>query len=123
MKRDAIDFFAVDPHHADMHTRLCNWARFVAVRFTPGQHPMWRPSISNSRQWHYPEPREEVDTLDGLEVERRVGSLPPKYREALRWAYVWRTGPAKIKRTLGVTSEGLMQILRDARQMLVERMA
>ena len=65
----------------------------------------------------------DLPALDGLELERRVGALPPKYREVLRWAYVWRTGPAKIKRTLGVTSEGLMQILRDARQMLVERMA
>lgn len=119
MRRDDIDFFTVEPHQLAMHERLCNWARYVAVRYTPQQHPMWRQSISNSRQWHVPEPREEVDGLDAMRVEKVVGKLPVPHREALRWCYVWRTGPGKARRNLGVTNEGLKLLVRDGRQMLI----
>jgi DNA-directed RNA polymerase specialized sigma24 family protein len=123
LKRDTIDFFLVEAHQIAIHERLCNWARYVAVRFTPAQHPMWRQSQSGSRQWHYPEPREEIDALDGMALERAISKLPVAHREALRWHYVWRTGPAKIRRLLGVTNGGLQKLVRDGRQMLMNRQA
>lgn len=121
MKRDNIDFFVVEPHQADIHERLCNWARWVSVRPVPGQHPMWRQSRSNSRQWHQPEPRHEVNTLDAALIEKAVGALPVAHREAIRWQYVWRNGPAKVRRKLGVTDAGLQKLVRDGRQMLMNR--
>lgn len=123
MKRDNIDFFIVEPHQIAIHDRLCNWARYVGVKFIPGQHPMWRQSMSNSRQWHMPEPRQEVDSLDGMKLERAVAALPMSYREALRWHYIWRTSPSKIRRLLGVTNDGLAKLVRDGRQMLINRMS
>lgn len=122
MRRDMIDFFVVEPHQLGMHDRLLNWARYVAVRKHGwAQHPMWRQGKSNTRQWHSPEVRDEIDQLDGLKLERAVGLLPIPHREAIRWHYVWKTGPAKIRRSLGVTNEGLMKLVRDARQMLLNR--
>ena len=122
MKREMmIDFFLVESHQLPIHDRLLNWARYVEVRHPSWQSPMWRQGKSNSRQWHSPIVNDTVDQLDGLKIERAVGLLPIPHREALRWNYVWRTGPAKPRRALGVTNEGLMKLVRDARQMLINR--
>jgi DNA-directed RNA polymerase specialized sigma24 family protein len=104
-----------------MHERLLNWARYVAVRYSPNQHPMWKQGKSGSRQWHAPEIRDAIDQLDGLKIERAVGLLPIPHREAIRWHYVHKTGPTKIRRTLAVTNEGLMKLVNDARAMLRNR--
>jgi len=121
MIRDYIDFHAVEPHQLAMHDRLLNWARYVRVRRVMWQAPIWRLGRSGSRQWHSPEPREEVDILDGHALEKAVGALPEKHREAIRWSYVWRTTPAHARRALGVTSDTLCRLVTDGRAMLINR--
>jgi DNA-directed RNA polymerase specialized sigma24 family protein len=121
LKRDYVDFFLVPDNQLEMHARLLNWARYVTPGWSASQHPMWRQGKSNSRQWHSPVVREDVDQLDGFKIERAVGLLPIPHREAIRWHYVHRSGPMKIRRQLGVTAEGLMKLVNDARAMLRNR--
>lgn len=122
LKRDLIDFFVIEPHQLAIHRRLENWARTVV----PGakgskQHPMWAKSRSNARQWHPPEIRDAVDLLDGHKMEKAVAALPIPHREALRWSYVWQDGPLHQARKLGTTRDGLLKLVRDGRQMLINR--
>lgn len=124
MKRDLIDFFIVEDHQLAMHGRLENWARCVSVRWVSGaQHPMWAKSRSNARQWHSPDLLEPTDALDGHKIEKAVAQLPHQHRDALRWNYVFRGGPLHAARKLGVTKDGLLKLVRDGRQMLINRKA
>jgi hypothetical protein len=122
MRRDLIDFFVVEPHQIAMHERLENWALTVEVWRTQGRgHPMWAKSRSNSRQWHEPSLRAPANTLEGHAMEKAVAALPPPNRDALRWQYVWKGGPLHMARKLGVTKEGLFKLVKDGRQMLINR--
>lgn len=119
MMRDYIDYHYVEPHQLAIHERLLNWANWVRVRRGAYVHPMWRQGRSNSRQWHTPEPRVEVDLIDAQAVEKAVGHLPRGHADSLRWHYVWCTSPAQARRNLGVSNEGLQRLVRDGRQMLI----
>jgi hypothetical protein len=122
MKRDFIDFFYIEAHQLAIHQRLENWARTVEVwRGRGRQHPMWLKSRSKTRQWHEPDLRPPTDTLDGHVMEKAVAALPIPHRDALRWNYVHKGGPLHQARKQGVTKEGLMTLVRDARQMLINR--
>ena len=117
-----VDFFRVEDHQQEIHARLLNWARWVSVRPGTHQHPMWRQGKSNTRQWHQPEPRESVDLIDGMRIEKAVSQLPDKHRESLRWWYVWKTSPNRAMRNLGVNADGLSLLVRTGRQMLLNRL-
>ena len=122
MKREPIDYFTVYAEHEAIHARLENWAQCVRVgRFRTKPHPMWANSRSNARQWHAPEPRPTMDPLDGQRMEKAVYTLPEPNREAIRWSYVYQTGPVKACRALGVTAEGLAELVHQGRDMLVSR--
>lgn len=123
MRRDdLIDFFYVEPHQLGIHSRLENWSRWVSIRFEAGKaHPMWAKSRSNARQWHAPDLREPTDILDAQAMEKAVTLLPTKNRDAIRWNYVTRCGPLHMARRLGVSKTGLSQLVRDGRQMLMNR--
>jgi DNA-directed RNA polymerase specialized sigma24 family protein len=123
MKRDLIDFFLVEPHQLAMHERLENWSRWVEHRARIGgkMSPMWANFRSNSRQWHEPELKPQTSELDGQAMEKAVAQLPHKHRDAIRWNYVWKGGPLHMARKLAVSKDGLMQLVRDARQMLINR--
>lgn len=115
---EPVDFHAVDPSHEVIHKRLENWARYVEVRGARWVAPIWKMGKSNGRQWHTPELRPEVDTLDGHKMEKAVGALPEKHREAIRWSYYYRDSPARKARQLAVTYEGLATLVRNGRSML-----
>jgi len=122
MIRDYIDFHAVPDAQLAMHDRLLNWERYVRVhRVGWPQAAIWRLGKPNGRQWHTPELREEVNTLDGGHMEKAVRALPDKHRDALRWHYVWRTTPSHARRVLGVTSDTLRVLVVDGRSMLMNR--
>lgn len=123
MKREAIDFFVVESHQLEIHDRLLNWARWVRPRHQHWEHPMWKQGRSNARQWHQPVVGEGIDPLDGQRVEKAVSALPVAYRTAIRWCYVKCDSPHKIRRELAVTADGLLKLIRDARQMLLNREA
>jgi hypothetical protein len=121
MRRDLPDFFYVEESHLAIHDRLLNWARYVQVRGSHWQAPIWKLGRSNGRQWHQPEIKDHINTLDGHVIEKAVGLLPDSHKQAIRWCYVWKSGPARIKRILGVSDDGLMRLVRDGRAMLKNR--
>ena len=124
MRRDDIDFFIIADRHLAIHERLVNWSRYVRPPESSKAQtgPIWKLGKSNGRQWHEPVISTPVDSLDGHRIEKAISQLPEKHREAIRWSYVHRwILPHKVQRSLGVTREGLMELIVDARSMLVNR--
>jgi len=122
MKTKTVDFHHVEEHHKDMDKRLHNWARWVKHRAPSWVSPMFRQARSNAWQWHTPEVRETCDVLDAQKLEKEIGKLPAKHREAIRWHYVFPVAPYKMQKALGVTERGLFDLVRDWRQMLSNRL-
>jgi DNA-directed RNA polymerase specialized sigma24 family protein len=121
--RETVDYCHVQPQHEAIHERLVNWARWVKVRPQGWPtHPMWRKALT-SKQWdaspHIPNP---VNTLDAVEMEKTVSTLPEKHRAAVRWSYVHAGNPVAMARTLGVSKQGLADLVEAARSMLNNRM-
>ena len=122
MKRDAIDFHVIPEKQQAIHARLENWERWVRVRphgwFT---HLMWRNSRT-SRQWEVsPYIGVPVNTIDAMLIEKAVSALPVKHREAVRWWYVYRRDPVAVARNLGVSKQGLADLVEAGRTMLKNR--
>ena len=65
--------------------------------------------------------RNPIITLDGMVLEKAVYKLPSLHCSALRWFYVYRYSEQKFRREAGLTRDGLVQVLKDARQMLINR--
>ena len=123
MKRDAIDFHVIPESQQAIHSRLENWRRWVIVRPHGWQvAPMFRMYQSKARQWHAPVIQTPVDTLDALRVEKAVAALPEKHREAVRWWYVYRRDPVAMARNLGVSKQGLADLVDAGRTMLQDRL-
>ncbi len=61
-------------------------------------------------------------TIDAALMEQAVYALPEKHREAVRWWYVYRRNPAAMARSLGVSKQGLADLVGDGRTMLQNRL-
>ena len=118
----SIDFDYVPSNQAEIDKRLVNWERWVKVR-PHGWHtaPMFRQAQSNSRQWHPPEIKDPVNSLDALEVENAVSALPDKHKMALRWFYVYKGSPVAMARALAVSKQGLADLVEAGRTLLKNR--
>ena len=116
------DYHHVSPEHAEIHARCENRARYVAVHKPRRISPIWKLGKSNGRCWELPKVNTPVDQEDGKTVEETVRLLIPNQREALRWQYYWRTKPAGVCRQLGITHEGLYNLVNEARTQLVRKL-
>lgn len=120
--QDTVDYNHVKPEHEAVHERLSNWARWVRVRPHGWQTaPMFRMYQSKSRQWHAPDIQEPIDTLDAVLLEKAVSALPVKHRDAIRWSYVHCGNPVAMARELGVSKQGLADLVDSGRTMLQNR--
>lgn len=123
MKREDVDYFLVPDGQLAIHEKLEAWARWVRVRPTGWQvAPMFRQYRSKAWQWHERELKPETNIPEALEMERQVSQLPEKNRTAVRWCYVMADSPIRMARELGVSKAGLLELISDARRMLVNRM-
>jgi DNA-directed RNA polymerase specialized sigma24 family protein len=116
----SVDFNHVEEKHAEIHRRLEEWAIWVKPRSASWVQPMFR-QFRSADVWVAPEARGFVDAIAAQAVEKAVTALPDAHRSAVQWCYVFRTGPLKMCRALGVNREGLAMLVRDGRQMLVNR--
>jgi hypothetical protein len=125
MNRDPhVDYFLVSDHHLAIHARLEQWARWVRVRPHGWQTaPMFRQYRSHAWQWEAPEVRVQPNIPQALEMEKAVSLLPAKNRDAIRWCYVWQSGPVAEARRLGVSKQGLCDLIAGGRSMLNNRVA
>lgn len=123
MRREPwVDYFSVRPEHEAIDARLQSWARWVRVRPHGWQTaPMFRQYRSHAWQWHERVPRTPVNVLEAVEMEKAVSALPDKHRAAIRFCYVWCGSPGAFARVLGVSKAGLLQLIEEGRQMLVNR--
>jgi DNA-directed RNA polymerase specialized sigma24 family protein len=77
--------------------------------------------LYRSDNWERPTDRAVVDHADARKIATGVAMLPQPHREALQWNYIYGGSPTKARKRLGVTSDGLMLLIRDGRQMLINR--
>jgi hypothetical protein len=120
LKRDRfIDFFYVAPHQQDIHKRLENWARSCFSGGGGGASPMFR--LYRPDNYERTEASMPVDQKDANLIAKGVAFLPGPHRMALQWNYLQGGSPAKARRKIGCTLEGLMQYIGDGRQMLINR--
>ncbi len=117
--REIVDFNHVATEHEAIHARLENWAKWLRPRVSGWHtHPMWRNSRT-SKQWEAsPYIGASIDTLDALAIEMAVSALPHKHRDAIRWYYYHKGNPAAMARNLGLSKQGLADIVCVARTML-----
>jgi DNA-directed RNA polymerase specialized sigma24 family protein len=122
MRTRAVDFAHVEPAHEAIDARLHNWARWANGRSGPRCSPMFRLYRSSEARTIDATPgAAPVDTLDAQRIQKAVTHLPGRHRLALSWCYITRTSARKAAQTVGESLEGLAQLIRDARQMLINR--
>lgn len=114
-----LDYFFVAPQHQDMHKRLENWARSCFSGSGSSASPMFR--LYRPDNWERGSVGVPVDHHDAHKVGKGVASLPVSHRLALHWNYVQGGSPTKARKKIGCTLEGLMLLISDARQMLINR--
>lgn len=121
--RDAIDFHAVDEKHFAIHDRLMNWARWCNGTGAPSESPMFRLYRSSARAKadYMATTGIAVDQRDAARIAKAVIALPAGHRSAINWNYVKPVSPARACRAIGTSMEGLMRLVCDGRQMLVNR--
>lgn len=125
--RGYVDLNAVLPQHRQIDARLANWGRWCHGPTRRDVSPMFR---GMPPQPHLRQPgdiaAEPLDTMDAAKVSKEVSRLPEKHRAALNWCYVLDprskdASPTRACKKLGTSFQGLADLLRDARQMLINR--
>ena len=120
MKVKPIDFHVVEPHQEEMHKRLENWARWC--RSTGGgssalpMFKLYRPD-NYEREYSGAAP----DGTDAQRIMKGVFALPIKHRAGLNWFYLRPSNPKEVCKKLGVSFEGLVELVNDARTMLINK--
>lgn len=120
----SIDFHAVEDKHVEIHRRLENWARWCNGSFGGGgTSPMFRlyRAPAQSRGAEHSWSSMPVDGMDAQRIAKAVTKLPEPHRRAILWSYVKPINPKRQAQQQGVTLEGLALLLRDGRQMLINR--
>lgn len=122
LMRAKVDYFQVEGHHREIDRRLQNWARWLYSGGGGGARGVF--ALVQSA----PDPADRggpalVDGADAAVMQRAVVALPEKHRHAINWAYAKCGNPRREAQRLAVSLEGLGLLVRDARQMLLNRKA
>ena len=127
MRRDDyIDFHQVEEKHLAIHARLVNWGTWCNGTAPSSTSPMFRLYIASAQARSRDGATfgvSSVDRLDATKIAKAVVALPEKHRDAVNWCYVRPVAPIRAARAIGTSLDGLMQLLRDGRQMLINRNA
>lgn len=120
-----VDFSSVEPKHREIDGRLVNWSRWATVHargFVQPMFKMYRPDNFDDDRGSYDFDRPApIDSADALLIEKAVCKLPEGHKLATVWFYRVRVQPVRACKALGVSRGGLAQLIRDSRQMLVNR--
>ena len=123
--RMEIDFHAVEEKHTEIHQRLLNWGRWCNGSGAPSTSPMFRlyQAAARARSSDGVTYGTSVDTADASKIAKAVTALPAPHRAAINWSYVKPISPRRAAAAIGTTLDGLALLVRDGRQMLVNRKA
>lgn len=123
--RKYVDLSSVPPSQWKMHDRLLNWAKWSrgTARFDRAiSAPMFSLYRSTEARREYgAETSMPIDHADGTRIQVGVTALPDKHRRALHWFYLHPVAPGAMARELGLTMNGLAEIVIRARTMLQNR--
>lgn len=122
--KNYVDFHQVEPHQREIDARLQNWARWCRGTTVPMTSPMFRmvpPPPRVRGDMAYQTAGAVVDRMDAAKIAKAVAALPQGHRSAINWHYVKPVSPTRACQAIGVTQEGLFTLVRDARQMLLNR--
>lgn len=126
MKRDDyIDFHQVEEKHLSIHTRLLNWALWCNGTGGATTSPMFRlyRAPARARGAEHAWSSVAVDGMDAQRIAKAITHLPETHRRALHWCYIKPINPKRAAAEQGTTLAGLALLVRDGRQMLVNRRA
>jgi DNA-directed RNA polymerase specialized sigma24 family protein len=118
------DFSHIPARHEAIDQRLTEWARWVRVK--PQQwacQPMFRQYRAPRQYEHQATVHIQINTIEAHEIEKAVGNLPMKHRDAIRWFYVFNKNPLGMARSLAVSTDGLLDLVTDGRDMLKNRLS
>lgn len=121
MKTKAVDFHEVEPHQRAIDLRLHNWGRWCNPTSGPATSPMFRmapppPRVRSDAAYSASTP---VDRMDAQKIAKAVAALPVSHRAAINWSYAKPISPKRACLAIGTGMDGLMQLVRDGRQMLI----
>lgn len=117
-----VDFGYVEPKHAACDAWLVNWARWSMNRSGSGASPMFRMYRSTDANQAYGlVASTPIDALKAADAQKAVAALPIMNRQAISWHYIKKNNPRKAAVTLGCTLDGLALLVRNGRQMLINR--
>ena len=122
-KPTPIDFHTVEAHQREIDERLRNWGRWCNGTPVSLTSPMFRmtpppPRVRGEMAYQSAYP---VDKMDAQAIGKAVAALPASHRAAVNWCYVKPVGPKRACQEIGTTMDGLALLLRDGRQMLINR--
>lgn len=121
--RAVIDFAYVPANQTEIHERLENWARWQRGGSPGNVHPMFRQYKAYMMKYREQEaPRTEVDQLDAVAVQKVMAHLPQSHRLAVQWCYVQRSNPLRVCQALGVSKQGLLDLITAGRTMVNNRL-
>ncbi len=123
MATKSIDFHTVEEHQREIDQRLHNWGRWCKGSNVPMTSPMFRmtPPPPRVRADMAYQTVDSVDRMDAMRMAKAVVALPDKHRSAVNWAYVKPVNPHRAAQAIGVSLDDLALLLRDGRQMLINR--
>lgn len=117
-----VDFGYVEPKHAAIDGWLINWARWSINREGSGVSPMFRLyRATDANQAYGLLAASPIDALAAADAQKAVAALPSMNRQAIAWHYIKKNNPRKAAVTLGCTLDGLALLVRNGRQMLLDR--
>lgn len=122
--RTEPDFHAVEQKHNEIHARLQNWARWCNGSEGGGScSPMFRlyQAPARARSAEHTWSSVSVDGMDAQRIAKAVALLPEPHRRALHWSYIKPINPRRAAAEQGTSLDGLQLLVRDGRQMLVNR--
>ena len=117
-----VDFGYVEPAHREIDAWLINWARWSMNRAGNSCSPMFRQYRStDANQVYGLLAAESIDVIAAQAAQKAVAHLPTKNRLAISWCYIKRNNPKQAAQSLGESLAGLAMLVRNGRQMLVNR--
>ena len=119
--RVKVDFHVVEEGHRAIDGRLRNWAVWCNGSMGGEVHPMWRLYRAPPSRSDAVSAGSAVDRIDAARIAKAVAALPDRHRRALNWCYVRPCAPRRAAQALAVSLEGLALLVRDGRQMLINR--
>ena len=115
-----VDFSHVPSNQTEIHDRLENWAKWCRGSGSRNVHPMFRQYRDN--YWEAQPAPTYLNTIDATEIQKTMAHIPERNRMAVQWCYIAKSNPTRMCMALGVSKQGLLELVTDGRTMVKNRL-